>query len=115
MTYKTIIDQEKNGQNIVMLTRDGGEIARMSLDEWARLDATAFLIEDAVSQALHEATEPCPDPMAVVRLGAEDRAMPRGACAPSWRASSRLAYAGPSGPVAAFRAAGGLGSPEHGR
>jgi hypothetical protein len=54
MTYTTLIDQVGN-TNIVILQRDGVEVVRMSLDDWAALGATAFLVEDAVSQALHEA------------------------------------------------------------
>jgi hypothetical protein len=42
----------KDNRNWVMLLRDGDVVAEMSLDQWAELPATAFLVTDAVVQAL---------------------------------------------------------------
>ena len=56
MAYATRMDWAE-GQNWVILSRDGVEIARMTLDELSKLKEVAYLIEDAVAQALHEAEE----------------------------------------------------------
>jgi hypothetical protein len=44
----------KDGQHWVTLLRGDTVVAEMSLDDWAGLSMTKFLIEDQVSQAVHE-------------------------------------------------------------
>jgi hypothetical protein len=43
----------ENGQNwVVMLAQGDRVVAEMSLDDWAALSATEFLVTDAVRQAI---------------------------------------------------------------
>jgi hypothetical protein len=56
MAYATRMDWA-DGHNWVILSRDDVEVARMTLDELSKLKEVAYLIEDAVAQALHEAEE----------------------------------------------------------
>jgi hypothetical protein len=41
MAYRTLIDWDE-GQNWVILKRDGVEVAKMTLDEWMELNAVCF-------------------------------------------------------------------------
>jgi hypothetical protein len=57
MAYATRMewdDERNDGRSWVVLALDGVEVARMTLDEWSKLSATDFLVEDAVRQAVHE-------------------------------------------------------------
>jgi hypothetical protein len=56
MAYATRMEWA-DGHDLVILAKDGVEVARMTLDELSKLKEVAYLIEDAVAQALHEAEE----------------------------------------------------------
>lgn len=56
MAYATRMDWAE-GRNWVILTRDGVEAARMTLDEWRELGAVRYAVDDGVRQALHDAEE----------------------------------------------------------
>lgn len=68
--YTTIINW-KDGQNRVELSisRNGKVVAEMSLDDWAALSATNYLIEEARRETVETlrqeaaglAAEPCPE------------------------------------------------------
>jgi hypothetical protein len=48
--YTTLLDW--NGTHwVVTLSRDGVVVATMTLDEWANLSATLFLVEDRLRQS----------------------------------------------------------------
>jgi hypothetical protein len=48
----------RDGQHHVTLLRGAAVVAEMTLDEWAELSATAFLVEDQVRQAVLNTAEP---------------------------------------------------------
>jgi hypothetical protein len=52
MAYATRIDWDE-GKNWVILTRDGAEIARMTLDEWMGLVAVRYAAEELMQTAGH--------------------------------------------------------------
>ena len=41
----------EDGQNRVVLRKDGVWVGKMTLDDWAALGATSFLVNDALEQA----------------------------------------------------------------
>jgi hypothetical protein len=52
MAYATRMDWDQ-GHNWVILTRDGVEVARMTLDEWMELSAVRYAAEEITQQEAH--------------------------------------------------------------
>lgn len=52
MAYATRMDWDQ-GHNWVILTRDGVEVARMTLDEWMELNAVRYAAEELMQKAGH--------------------------------------------------------------
>ena len=52
MAYRTLMDWDE-GQNWVILKRDGVEVAKMTLDEWMELHAVRYAAEELMQQAGH--------------------------------------------------------------
>jgi hypothetical protein len=52
MAYRTLMDWDE-GQNWVILERDGVEVARMTLDEWMELHAVRFAAGELATQTGH--------------------------------------------------------------
>jgi hypothetical protein len=54
-SYSTKVDWDKD-HNVVILSRDGVEVASMSLDEWMELSAVRYAAEELTHQAAHSAS-----------------------------------------------------------
>ena len=52
MAYATRMDWDR-GHNWVILTKDGAEVARMTLDDWMGLGAVRYAAEELMQQAGH--------------------------------------------------------------
>jgi len=52
MAYSTRMDWDQ-GHNWVILTHDGVEVARMTLDEWMELGAVRYAAEEITQQEAH--------------------------------------------------------------
>ena len=64
MAYATRIDWGE-GANWVILTRDGAEIARMTLDEWMGLVAVRYAAEELMQTAGHSLPPAGPGPAGI--------------------------------------------------
>ena len=52
MAYRTLMDWDQ-GQNWVILKRDGVEVAKMTLDDWMELSAVRYAAEELMQTAGH--------------------------------------------------------------